>query len=203
MESEIDFAPLLLVSALAFVIPIATHRLSAGKVPSVVGEIAAGIVFGQTALAVIDANVWLEFLSLFGFAYLMFLAGLEVDTPLLVRPLGPRWYNPRVALRHPLVSGVLMLVLALVISALGVALIQSWGLVEDFWLLFFVFSATAVGVIASLCNRGAEIVRDLLNDLQRHTNHQYRDHDRAPCPHEALAATRTTVLVRDPHNLPD
>ena len=157
MEPEIDFAPLLLVSALAFLIPIVTHRLSGGKVPSVVGEIAAGIVFGQTVIGVIDANVWLEFLSLFGFAYLMFLAGLEVDTALLARPLGPRWYDPRVALRHPMVSGVLLLLLALVVSALGVALIKSWGLVEDFWLLFFVFSATAVGVIAPVLKDRAEL----------------------------------------------
>ena len=148
MESEIDFAPLLLVSALAFFIPLATHRLSAGAMPSVVGEILAGVVFGSSVLGIIQENVWLEFLSLFGFAYLMFLAGLEVDIRLIMRPLGRRWMYPRVALRHPLVAGTVLLLAILGVTAVGVALINVWGKEDDFALLFFVLSATAVGVLA-------------------------------------------------------
>jgi Kef-type K+ transport system membrane component KefB/Trk K+ transport system NAD-binding subunit len=148
VEAEIDFAPLLLVSALAFLIPLVTHRLSAGAMPSVVGEILAGVAFGSSVLGVIEENVWLDFLSLFGFAYLMFLAGLEVDVPLLMRPLGRRWMHPQVALRHPLVAGVLLLVLILAVAAVGVVLVNAWGKEDDFALLFFVLSATAVGVMA-------------------------------------------------------
>lgn len=148
MESEIDFAPLLLVSALAFLIPLMTHRLSAGALPSVVGEILAGVVFGSSVLGIIEENVWLEFLSLFGFAYLMFLAGLEVDIPLITRPLGRRWMYPRVALRHPLVAGVMLLAAILSMTAVGVLLINAWGKEDDFPLLFLVLSATAVGVMA-------------------------------------------------------
>ncbi len=148
MEPEIDFAPLLLVSALAFLVPLATHRLSGGAMPSVVGEILAGIIFGSSVVGVIEENVWLEFLSLFGFAYLMFLAGLEVDVALLMRPLGRRWMYPRLALRHPLVAGVLLLGLVLGLTAAGVALINVWGKEDDFALLLFVLSATAVGVMA-------------------------------------------------------
>jgi Kef-type K+ transport system membrane component KefB/Trk K+ transport system NAD-binding subunit len=148
MEPEIDFAPLLLVSALAFLVPLMTHRLSAGAMPSVVGEILAGVVFGSSVLGIVEENVWLEFLSLFGFAYLMFLAGLEVDVPLVMRPLGRRWMYPRVALRHPLVAGVLLLVVILTVTAVGVLLINEWGKEDDFPLLFIVLSATAVGVMA-------------------------------------------------------
>lgn len=147
MESEIDFAPLLLVSALAFLIPLATHRLSSGKMPSVVGEILAGVVFGSSVLGIIEENVWLEFLSLFGFAYLMFLAGLEVDLGLLLRPLGRRWMYPRVAMRHPLVAGTMLLALILAVTAVGVVLVNEWGKEDDFPLLFLVLSATAVGVM--------------------------------------------------------
>lgn len=147
MASEIDFAPLLLVSALAFLIPLAVHRLSGGKMPSVVGEILAGVVFGSSVLGIIEDNVWLEFLSLFGFAYLMFLAGLEVDVALLMRPLGRRRLHPRVALRHPLVAGVLLLVSILGVTAAGVVLVNEWGKEDDFPLLFLVLSATAVGIM--------------------------------------------------------
>ncbi len=147
MASEIDFAPLLLVCALAFLIPLLVHRVSGGAMPSVVGEILAGVVFGSSVLGIIEDNVWLEFLSLFGFAYLMFLAGLEVDVALLMRPLGRRWLYPRVALRHPLVAGVLLLVSILAVTAGGVALINDWGKADDFPLLFLVLSATAVGIM--------------------------------------------------------
>ena len=148
MASEIDFAPLLLVCALAFLIPLLVHRVSGGAMPSVVGEILAGVVFGSSVLGIIEDNVWLEFLSLFGFAYLMFLAGLEVDVALLMRPLGRRRLYPRVALRHPLVAGVLLLVSILAVTAGGVALINDWGKADDFPLLFLVLSATAVGIMA-------------------------------------------------------
>ncbi|PZC49293.1 MAG: monovalent cation:H+ antiporter-2, CPA2 family/trk system potassium uptake protein TrkA [Chloroflexi bacterium] len=148
MESEIDFAPLLLVSALAFLIPLVTHRMTRGALPSVVGEILAGVIFGSSVLGIIDENVWLDFLSLFGFAYLMFLAGLEVDVPLLMRPLGRRWMYPRVALRHPLVAGTMLLGLIMGVTAVGVLLINEWGKEDDFPLLFIVLSATAVGVMA-------------------------------------------------------
>ncbi len=157
MEPEIDFAPLLLVSALAFLIPLVTHRISGGKVPSVVGEIVAGIVFGGSLLGVIDENVWLEFLSLFGFAYLMFLAGLEVDTPLLVRPLGPLWHKPAVALRHPLVAGILLLVLFVAAAAGGVVFLNEIGQIEDVALLTFVFSAAAVGVMVPVLKEREEL----------------------------------------------
>ena len=147
MESEIDFAPLLLVSALAFLIPLATHRLSGGTIPSVVGEIGAGIIFGQTLLGVIEPNAWLEFLSLFGFAYLMFLSGLEVDIGLLTRPLGGAWYKPLAVLKHPLVAGTGLLALILVATALVLWGLNEWGQINDFALLLFVLSATSVGVM--------------------------------------------------------
>ena len=156
MESEIDFAPLLLVLGLAFFIPLLTHRLSGGAIPSVVGELAAGIIFGRTLLGVIEANVWLEFLSLFGFAYLMFLAGLEVDMRLLVRPLGRRRRHPRAALRHPLVAGAGLLALILVATALTLWGLNRWGQVSDFELLLFVLSASAVGVMAPVLKHRQE-----------------------------------------------
>ena len=156
MESEIDFAPLWLVSALAFLIPLVTHRLSGGALPSVVGEIGAGIIFGQTLFGVIDQNIWLDFLSLFGFAYLMFLSGLEVDIGLLTRPLGGAWYKPAAALKHPLVAGTGLLALILSATALVLWGLSEWGKVDDFVLLLFVLSATAVGVMVPVLKQRQE-----------------------------------------------
>ena len=75
MEGTVDFTPLLLVSALAVVIPFVTWRLTGGLLPAVVGEVVLGMVFGNSVLGLIDENEWLTFLALFGFAYLMFPLG--------------------------------------------------------------------------------------------------------------------------------
>jgi Kef-type K+ transport system membrane component KefB/Trk K+ transport system NAD-binding subunit len=147
MEPELDFSPLLLVSALAFLIPIATHRLTRGTIPSVVSEILAGIIFGQSVVGIIDQNEWLEFLSLFGFAYLMFLSGLEINIALLVRPIGPQWYRPAVLLRQPMLAGGIVLGLTVATTAVGVGLLNGLGPVDDFWMLLFILLATAVGVV--------------------------------------------------------
>ena len=150
MEPDLDFSPLLLVSALAFLIPIVTHRLTRGTLPSVVGEIVAGIIFGHSLVGIIDQNEWLEFLSLFGFAYLMFLAGLEINIALLVRPVGPQWYRPVVLLRQPMLTGGVVLGLTVATTAVGVGLLNRLGPVENFWMLLFIMLATAVGVVVPI-----------------------------------------------------
>ena len=147
MEPELDFSPLLLVSALAFLIPLVTYRLTRGTVPSVVGEIVAGIIFGGSVVGVIEQNQWLEFLSLFGFAYLMFLSGLEINVATLVRPMGPQWYKPSVALRQPMLADGVVLVAVMAATAVGVALLNELDPVDNFWMLLFILAATAVGVV--------------------------------------------------------
>lgn len=147
MEPELDFSPLLLVSALALFIPLATHRLTRGALPSVVGEIIAGIIFGHSVVGVIEENEWLEFLSLFGFAYLMFLSGLEINVSMLVRPIGAQWWRPQAALRQPMLAGSVVAAGVLLATGVGVWALNELAPVDDFWMLLFIFSATAVGVV--------------------------------------------------------
>ena len=149
MHGEISFLPLLVISVFAVLVPFVTHRLTAGVVPAVVGEVVIGIIFGEHVLGVITHSEWLDFLALFGFAYLMFLSGLEINLNVLTTSLGPRWYFPRVALRHPLVSGVLFTVLAVLATYFGLQLLGTFGFVdvEPSMMLVFIFIATSVGVL--------------------------------------------------------
>ena len=156
MDPELDFSPLLLVSALAFLIPIATHRLTQGTIPSVVGEILAGILFGESVVGIIDQNEWLTFLSLFGFAYLMFLSGLEINIALLVRPIGPQWYRPAMLLRQPMLAGSIVLGLTVAATAAGVGLLNGLSPVDEFWMLLFIMLATAVGVVVPVLKSRAD-----------------------------------------------
>ncbi len=150
MEETIDISPLLLVSILAVVVPFVAWRLTGGLVPAVVGEVLVGIVFGEPLLGIIThENEWLNFLALFGFAYLMFLSGLEINLSLLGQSLGRHWYIPRVALRHPLISGVAILVLTTACTYLTLEGLRVIGLIESVQIpmLLFILLATAVGVV--------------------------------------------------------
>lgn len=67
----------LLIFALgAFAIPLFSGRIG---VPAAVGELLFGVAVGPHLLGWIEPNAFTTFLAEFGFAFLMFLAGLELD----------------------------------------------------------------------------------------------------------------------------
>jgi Kef-type K+ transport system membrane component KefB len=67
----------LLVLALgAFLIPLLSERL---RLPAVVGEILFGMSISPQALDLTSRTAFTRFLAQFGFAFLMFLAGMEID----------------------------------------------------------------------------------------------------------------------------
>ncbi len=74
---EAEGALSLLVLALgAFLLPLLFERL---RVPAVVGEILFGMAISQQALGLTSRTEFIQSLARFGFALLMFLAGLEID----------------------------------------------------------------------------------------------------------------------------
>ena len=149
MEPSVDFTPLLLVSALAVLVPFVSWRLTGGMLPAVVGEVLVGIIFGRPLLGIVEPNEWLTFLALFGFAYLMFLSGLEINLGAIARRPGDRWWIPGVALRQPLISGLLLLALVAFATWACLTGIERVGLIESVQIpmLLFILMATAVGVV--------------------------------------------------------
>ncbi len=149
MEAAVDFTPLLLVSVLALAVPFVTWRLTGGMLPAVVGEVLVGIICGRPLLGIIAEHDWLTFLALFGFAYLMFLSGLEINLGVIARRPGARWWSPSVALRHPLISAVLLVLLVIAATWGCLAALERLGLIEGSQtaMLLFILTATAVGVL--------------------------------------------------------
>ena len=79
---EQSFLPLMLVVGLAFLVPVLLARFP--RVPVVVGEILAGIIIGPSLLGLVHGDEpTLELLAEIGFAFLMFLSGLEIDFSIL------------------------------------------------------------------------------------------------------------------------
>jgi Kef-type K+ transport system membrane component KefB len=67
---------IILISIAAFVLPLIARRL---RMSAVTLEIVFGIIVGPFVLAVVERSELLDFLAEFGFLFLMFLSGFEID----------------------------------------------------------------------------------------------------------------------------
>jgi Kef-type K+ transport system membrane component KefB len=126
---EIEFTNLLGVVAVAFAAPLLLGLAPALRVPAVVLEIVAGIAIGPSGLGWVSVDQPVEVLSLVGLAFLLFLAGLEID---------PEKLRGRVA-RLAAAGFALSFVIAL---AAGIAL----G-VDNALFVGIVLSGTSLGVV--------------------------------------------------------
>lgn len=70
-----SFLSILLIAVGILFVPFLSRTL---RIPVAVGEILYGIVIGKSCFNLVEPSQWLNFLSLFGFLLLMFIAGLEV-----------------------------------------------------------------------------------------------------------------------------
>jgi Kef-type K+ transport system membrane component KefB len=130
---EPGFGGLLLVVVVAFLSPFLLGLFPRLRVPSVVFEISAGIVIGPSVLGWVELDQTIEVLALVGLAFLLFLAGLEIDFGQLRGRL----------LRLAMVGWGLSFGLAVLVS-LG---LSASGLVETPLLVAIILSATSLGVI--------------------------------------------------------
>ncbi len=76
---NVSFTGLLIVAVVAFLAPLLLGISPARRLPSVVLEIVAGIIIGPSVLGWVKVDVPISILSVFGLAFLLFLAGLEVE----------------------------------------------------------------------------------------------------------------------------
>jgi Kef-type K+ transport system membrane component KefB len=104
--------------------------------PTVMVEIALGIVIGPHALDIATVNGFLDILSKFGLAFLFFVAGIEVVEAKVARRL----------LRLGTIGWAISLVIAL---SAGVIL-QAAGVDAEWWLLGIALCTTALGTLVPI-----------------------------------------------------
>ena len=146
MEHQNSFVPLLLITALAVIIPVVLSRFRRLRLPIVVGEILAGVLIGTSGFNLVEPSPVLDFLAEFGFAFLMFLSGLEVDFALITQ--GTRGGSWRERWRQPLPLALLMLGLTLLLALMGATLMAAAGLVQNALLMGLILSTTSLGIVA-------------------------------------------------------
>jgi Kef-type K+ transport system membrane component KefB len=127
------FGGLLVVVSVAFLAPFLLGLFPRLRLPSVVFEIVAGIVIGPSVFGWVEVDQTIEVLALIGLAYLLFLAGLEIDfTQLRGRLLALALLGWAVSFALAAVAGY------------GLKLA---GLVNTPLLVAIILSATSLGVI--------------------------------------------------------
>ncbi len=133
---EVTFDNLLIVFVIAAAVPLLLGFGPRLRVPSVVIEIIAGVIVGPSVLGWVHIDLPLQILAVFGLAFLLFLAGLEIDLKGL-----------RGNLLHVAVLGYLVtLVLGIAVGAGFAAM--NW--VTSPLLVAITLSATSLGLIVPL-----------------------------------------------------
>jgi Kef-type K+ transport system membrane component KefB len=76
---EITEASIVVVAAVAVLAPILADLTPRVRVPIVVAEVALGVIVGPEVLGLAEVDDFIDALSVFGLAFLFFLAGMEID----------------------------------------------------------------------------------------------------------------------------
>ena len=139
---ELAFTNLLIIVAAGFAAPLALGFFPSVRLPSVVLEIVIGIVLGPAVLGWVHVDDPVQVFSTVGLAYLLFLAGLEVD---FMRLRGR-------VLRLAFVGFVVSLGIAIVVGLL----LKAGGFVTQPLFVAIVLSATSLGVLVPVLKDAGE-----------------------------------------------
>lgn len=143
---DVSFSGLTVVAGIAFGAPFVLGLFPRIRIPAVVLEIVLGIVIGPSGLGWVRFDLPIQVVSVVGLAFLLFLAGLEVEVDRLRGRL----------LRLPAYGFVLSLALGL---GIGLAM-QAVGQVRSPLLIGITLVATSLGLVVPVLKDAAEASTD-------------------------------------------
>src|ERR1700745_2593963 len=141
--ADVSFVNLLVVVAVAVAAPLAVGYLPRLRVPAVALEIVGGIIIGPSVLGWVHVDLPVAILALFGLAFLLFLAGLEIDVHRLRGRL----------LRFAILGYLVSLVLGYGAGASFTAA----GWVSEPLLLAIILSATSLGLVVPVLKDAGQV----------------------------------------------
>jgi Kef-type K+ transport system membrane component KefB len=144
---EISFAGLLIVTAVAFAAPLLLGLAPGLRLPSVVVELVAGIVIGPSVLGWVELDEPIRVLSLLGLAFLLFLAGLEIEFE-------------RLRGRRLELVGISFLA-SLGIAAVVALALKALGEVDSVLFVAIILVATSLGVVVPVLKDANRLSSDL------------------------------------------
>jgi Kef-type K+ transport system membrane component KefB len=140
---DVSFTNLLVVAAVAVLAPLTVGFAPRLRIPAVVLEIIGGIIIGPSGLGWVHVDLPVAILALFGLAFLLFLAGLEIDVHRLRGRL----------LRY----AVLGYLVGLVLGYGAGASFQALGWVSQPLLIAITLSATALGLVVPVLKDAGQV----------------------------------------------
>jgi len=140
---DVSFTNLLVVAAVAVLAPLTVGFAPRLRIPAVVLEIIGGIIIGPSGLGWVRVDLPVAILALFGLAFLLFLAGLEIDVHRLRGRL----------LRY----AVLGYLVGLVLGYGAGASFQALGWVSQPLLIAITLSATALGLVVPVLKDAGQV----------------------------------------------
>jgi Kef-type K+ transport system membrane component KefB len=143
---EVHFSNLLIVTVVAFLAPLLLGFAPALRLPAVVLEIVAGIIVGPSGFGWVNVDLPVDVLSVIGLAFLLFLAGLEID---------PRRLRGR-TLRVTAIGFALSFAFGI---AAGLAL-DAAGFVKDPMFAAIILVSTSLGVVVPVLKDSDQIGSD-------------------------------------------
>ncbi|MGH3073151.1 MAG: cation:proton antiporter [Gaiellaceae bacterium] len=140
--AEPEFTNLVVVAAVAFSAPLLLGLAPALRLPAVVLELVAGIAIGPEALGWVEVDEPVRILGLVGLAFLLFLAGLEIDFDRLRgRRLG---------------AAAAGFAVSFAIAVLVAGLLAAGGQVDTPLLVAIILVATSLGVVVPVLKDAGE-----------------------------------------------
>jgi Kef-type K+ transport system membrane component KefB len=140
---DVSFTNLLVVAAVAVLAPLTVGFFPRLRVPAIVLEIIGGIIIGPSVLGWVHVDLPVSILALFGLAFLLFLAGLEIDVHRLRGRL----------LRFAVLGYLVSLVLG---YGAGESFTAA-GWVSQPLLIAIILSATALGVVVPVLKDAGQV----------------------------------------------
>lgn len=133
---DVSFENLLVIFGVAVAVPLLLGGAPRLRIPSVVLEILVGVLIGPSVLGWVEVDLPVQILAVFGLAFLLFLAGLEIDLGRL---------RGRV-LRLALLGYLITVLLGLAVGAASAAA----GWVQSPVLVAITLSATSLGLVVAV-----------------------------------------------------
>lgn len=144
-----EFYPLLVVTFLAWLIPMVLSLLRLQKMPTVIVEIIAGYLIGKYIIAHFpESHIQsLDFLALSGFMFLMFLSGMEIEVNQILLSFPKRRLNLGRFLSNPLLVGLSFFLVSLFLSYASAHLLAYLIPIKSKWYFALIMVTTSVGII--------------------------------------------------------
>ena len=154
-----DFFPLLIVASIAWLTPILLSVFKLKKIPTVIIEIILGFIAAKFFFGNLDDTSFLilDFLALFGFLFLMFLGGLEIDVDQIVASLPRRKLTISRFLKNPLLVGLTQFASAILLSYLASYALAQIIDIPNIWYFSLIMVTTSVAIVLPVLKDRGEI----------------------------------------------